>query len=319
MTNPARGRASHATWGLLCLLAPTAVAAQSVRDVVAASRLGAGYAQLINLGATSDISSSNLDVSDGDSRSSIDILRLPYSAAFWSLTPDTDLYWRVSGNYLRMKDSTDTSLLGNGPGSITSRWSAYSVTGGLSARRRLGNGFTVEPAFDAGVARLLNDANYSGGAAVLQPLLDGVLVNWHTNAWMATPSVGLGWSRTFAQTRTVNIRAHVAWTWVNSFGESDPVLRFRETAGTYSVRAEYVAPLGMAVAGRALNYVTEAGYGGLFGGSRDALGFTTIAEVGLGVEVPVRETPQSTRVSVGASYLFGPDVRGWSFKLALVY
>jgi hypothetical protein len=177
----------------------------------------------------------------------------------------------------------------------------------------------VEPAFDVSLARLLNDASYHGSAAPLQPLLDGPLLNWHTSAWLATPNLGLGWSHTYAGNRTVSVRGHVAWTWVNSFGESDPVLRFRETAGTYSARAEYLAPLGLEVAGRGLQYVVNAGYGGFFGANRDALGFTSVAEVGLGLEVPWHASPQSMRWRVTTRYLFGADVRGWSVGLAIVY
>lgn len=50
----------------------------------------------------------------------------------------------------------DFPVNGGAAGGISSEWSAYSLTGGVLARLRLGNGFTLAPALDAGVARLVS-------------------------------------------------------------------------------------------------------------------------------------------------------------------
>ena len=74
-------------------------------------------------------------------------------------------------------------------------------------------------------------------------------------------NLGLAWEHDYGGDRMLTLRAHTAWTWVHSFDESDPVIRFRETAGTWSIRGDYVTPIGMAVAGRTLYYSANAGYG----------------------------------------------------------
>jgi len=208
---------------------------------------------------------------------------------------------------------------GGAAGGISSEWSAYSLTGGVLARLRLGNGFTLAPALDAGVARLDNEAGYAGVATILQPSLDGVLFNWRSNAWLVTPSAELAWTRQEGARRT-GIRGHVAWSWISSFDESDPVLEFRETAGAYAIRAEHAAPTGMKVLQRPMDWVLFGGLAGFLGANRDALGFTSVAELGVGVEAPLSTRAEKTkRLRLGVSYLSGPDVKGWSVGLGLRY
>ena len=218
-----------------------------------------------------------------------------------------------------MKQDLPLSASDPGFGSIASKWSAYSASGGLLAKVRLGNGFTLEPALDVGVARLDNGASYNGAASALQPLLNGLLFNWHTNAWLTTPSLGLAWSTGDAEGKAT-VRGHVARSWISTFGATDPVQEFNETANMYSVRAEYAKPGRWQAFGWPLGWVVYGSYAGFFGANRDALGFTTVAELGGGLELPVSaEREKSERLRLSAGYLFGPDVRGWSIGLSIQY
>jgi len=303
-------------------LAPCAHAQSSqdeIRSIVRGARLGTAYAQMVSLAATPDVSAASYDIDDPASDVTLDVIRLPYQARWLALAPDSDLYWRLAGGYLKMKQDLPMDLGPLGTGRIDSKWSAYSLSGGLLVRIRLGNGFTLEPAIDVGAARLENDASYDGAATLLRPLLDGLALNWRSDAWIATPSLALEW-RLADLDRRIAVRAHVARSWISSFDESDPVLDFNETANAYSIRASYAAPTGLHAFERPLDWVAFAGYAGFFGANRDALGFTTVAEAGLGLEAPV--TPgdaASNRVRLGASYLFGPDVSGWTVSAGVQY
>ena len=191
--------------------------------------------------------------------------------------------------------------------------------GGLLAKIRLPNGFTLEPALDVGIARLENSASYDDNAAPLKPLLNGLLFDWQTNAWLVTPGIALEWATTFGEARTT-VRAHVARSWISSFDESDPAQSFNETANIYSIGADYARPTGITVADRALNWVVYGGYAGFFGANSNALGFTSVAEIGGGFEVPfAADRPNGDRVRLAAGYLFGPDVKGWTIGLSLQY
>lgn len=290
-----------------------------IRSQVEGARLGAGYAQIINLSATPDLSAASYTIGNEEPKLKLDVVHLPYQARWTALSQDTDLYWKVAGGYLQLKQDLPLISSSAGVGSVGSKWAAYSVSGGLLAKMRLGNGFTLEPALDVGIARLDNSASYSGAASALEPLLDGLLFNWHTNAWLTTPSLGFAWSNGDAEGKA-SVRGHVARSWISTFGATDPLQEFNETANLYSVRAEYAKPGQWQAFGRPLGWVVYGSYAGFFGANRDALGFTTVAELGGGLELPIsqeRENPERLRLSAG--YLFGPDVRGWSIGLSLQY
>jgi hypothetical protein len=289
-----------------------------VRDAIVGARLGSGYAGLLNLAATPDISAANYRVSDDvGTPFKIDILRVPYESRLFTLSRNAELSWRVAGAFLTAKEDFVDSLFGTG--SISSKWSSYDLTGGLLAKIQVGSGFTLVPGLDFSVARLDNEAEYSGGTTALQPLLDGLLFNWHTDAYLVTPNIGLEWK--FARPeRRVSIVGHVAWSWISSFDASDPALKFNETVGVYSIRADYAAPTRMSVFERPLDGVVRAGYAGFFGANREALGFTSVAEVGAGVEVPISANAEiSRRIRLTASYLFGPNITGWAVGLGVRY
>ncbi|SAL02417.1 hypothetical protein AWB81_06216 [Caballeronia arationis] len=296
------------------------VIAQSSRDMIGAARLGSGYSQILSLTATPDISSAHLDVSDGAVPQSFTVTRIPYEGSLLTFSDRNSIGWRVSGGYFREKDEFPVSGPNGAAGSIASKWSAFSATGGLFLKSKLGYGFTFEPGLDLSVARLLNDALYAGAATSLKPVTDGPLFNWHENAWLITPNAALEWTTSMAPAQTLTIRGHIAWSWVSSFDESDPLLRFRETAGSWSIRSAYSAPTGAQLFARSLNYVVNAGYGGFFGPNRGALGFSTLANIGGGFELPLsRENTQSKRLRAGAAYLFGPHVNGWTVSVGLRY
>jgi hypothetical protein len=309
-------------WALLLAVSgPLAAQTSSdpVRSQIEAARLGAGYAQIINLAATPDFSAARYRVGSAEPKLELDVLRLPYQSRWIALSDDADLYWRVAGGYLQLKQ--DLPIVAGDPslGDIASKWSAYSASGGLLARIRLGSGFTLEPALDVGVARLDNGASYNGIAFGLQPLLDGILFNWHTNAWLATPSLALAWTTGNAEGRAT-VRGHVARSWISTFDATDPIQEFTEAANSYSVRAEYAKANAWQAFDRPLGWIAYASYAGFFGANRNALGFTSVTELGGGLETPLApdgQRPERLRLSAG--YLFGPDVTGWSVGLSLQY
>jgi hypothetical protein len=299
-------------------VAPAAAQQQQVRDAVVGARLGAGYAGLLNLAATPDISAASYHVTNPLLATDIDIFRLPYEDRLATVSSNTELYWKVAGSYLTSKQDFAT-IPPFAPGSIDSKWPAYGLTGGLSAKIALGSGFTLVPGLDVTVARLENSADYSGGAKLLQPFLDNLLFNWHTDAYLVTPNLGLVWNLAEADHR-ISVGGHVSWSWISTFQASDPAIEFNETIGVYSIRADYAAPTGLTVFQRPLDWVVLASYAGFFGDNRQALGFTSVAEVGAGVEIPISKgSANPKRVRISASYLFGNDVTGWTVSLGFRY
>lgn len=162
-------------------------------------------------------------------------------------------------------------------------------------------------------------ANYTIDIAGNKPTLDGLVFDWHTNAWLVTPSVGLEYATTVGGAKATG-RATVGRSWITSFGESDAAQSFREAASVYAIRADHSRPAGLSVAARPLNWVVYGGYAGFFGVNRDALGFSSVAEIGAGLELPTSANrPQSERARLAAGLLFGPNVRGWTVGVSMRY
>ncbi|MBK7079332.1 MAG: hypothetical protein IPH55_00895 [Betaproteobacteria bacterium] len=290
-----------------------------VRDQVASARLGAGYAQMINLSATPDLSAASYRIDGLDPGAELDVLRLPYQAKWLPLSDEADLYWKVEAGGLRFRQDFHWNPTPDAAGIFGSKWTAYSVGAGVLAKVRLGSGFSIEPAVDVALARLQNRTSYGGSATILQPALDGLLFNWHAAAWLVTPGVALEWTDAVGEGRG-RVRGHVARSWIASFDETDPVQRFREATNAYSVRVEYLHPTAWKALERSMSWVAYGSYAGFFGANRHVLGFDAVAEVGGGLEVPVApDAPKAERVRLQAAYLFGSGVRGWTLGLGLQY
>lgn len=303
-----------AAWVSLAADATAQTLVDQVRGQIQGARLGAGYAQIINLSATPDLGAANYTVRGAGTDLSLDVFRVPYQAHWLALSPDTDVYWRLAAGYLRMKQFLPTLDAG-----VDSRWTAASATGGLLAKVRLGYGFTLEPALDLGLARLENKADYQGAAFALRPALDGLLFNWQTDAWIATPSLGISWLQTEGG-QTLSLRAHVARSWIKSFDATDRVQEFSEAANIYSLRAEYARPSGLRVFDRPLDWIVYSGYAGFFGANKDVLGFDSVGELGVGLEWPLASaSSRATRLRVTAGYFGGEGVRGWNVGMNFVY
>lgn len=290
--------------------------AQSLKDEIAASRLSAGYAQLLGLAATPDISSANYKI-PGEGNQTYDVLRIPYESRWLTLSDNSELFWRVSAGYL---DYDATIPVDADLGSkLKYDSTAFSGSFGVFSRTNLGHGFTLEPGLDVGLARLINRSDFVNISPELIHVLNGQLVNWHTNATLVTPNIGISWESNTDQ-RSIRVSGHVSYSWISSFDESKDFASFKENSGAYSLRAEWLQPTSLQLFSRPLSWVASAGYGGFYGANRQELGFSSVADVGLGFAVPLRkDAPKSTQVVAGAAYLFGPNVSGWSASIGLRY
>jgi hypothetical protein len=288
-------------------------------SLIGGARLGAGYAQMIGTAAVPGISSANYDIDSEGGSPTLNVVRVPYEHRWTPLSDNADLYWTAAGGYMRFKNEFSLDLFRPSDGGISARWTGYSASGGMLARVRLGEGFTLEPAIDLGLARLESSAGYSGAAAILQPSLDGLLFNWGMNAWLVTPSIGLDWG-TSVYDGKLSTRGRVARSWISSFDEPDPVLAFAEAVNIYSVSADYARGTSWRLFDRQVSWVLRAGFFGFFGPNRDALGFDSAAEIGGGFEVPIAaDIPEGKRLRLVGAYLIGPDLKGWSVGLSVKF
>lgn len=210
--------------------------------------LAAGYAQMINVTLSEDLSAADyrLDESEGISDPRLQVARAPWRfAAMHSAWGRVD--WELQAGYLQISAGFPLSIEGLGEGRIDTDWTAYGLTLGVIGELPLSPTLSLEPSLRAGVARLENQAHYTGVAELLRPYVQGTILDWDTYSWIVSPSLALTSRRSWGSADTL-LKGHVAHSWVVSFGESDPAVAFREGANAVSLRGELERPLGWSLA-----------------------------------------------------------------------
>jgi len=299
----------------LWLVAPAALAQEGAARP---ESLGAGYAQLLNLTLSDDLSSAHyeIDAGEGIDDPLLRITRLPWRIASRKLARG-ELDWLLELGYLGLDAGFDVSLPGFGGGRIDSRWRAYGATTGVRLRLPLADSLSLEPTLWLGIARLDNDAHYSGIATALRPAVAGTLFDWSTDAAVASADLGLvsrkGWGDLDGW-----LAARATHSVVDSFGESSAAVRFRENGNTLSLRAELEGPTGCTLAGRSVRWTSLGSYARFLGTNADQLGFNDVAQLGAGlVFVAPAGDFHLRRIAVKGSLLRGSHVRGWSLGFGL--
>lgn len=274
---------------------------------VVAERLAPGYAQLLGLPSEPEISSATYEIAGEGLPSTVRVMRFPYALPTRDLGGGWSLRGHLSAGYLKM-----TAVFEAHPGTIASRWRTFSATGGLGLARALGAGWSATLGLEGGLARLDNHAVFAGGAERLQSSTEGLLFDWQVPAWLLTPSLGFDLRRGLGSGRFQgSLRA--SRSTIATFHAPTPALRFREHANAFSAAGEWVAPTGWHLAGAPVEGLVLAGTSGFFGGHRDALGFTSVSEVGAGLQVRLPGgLGKLGRVRLSGSWLVGPGLRGWT-------
>lgn len=306
--------------GVALLFATTCAGADDFTDAreqfkhaLKASNISAVYAGMINFESEPDVSSSTLKIDSGLLEDDeINLTKLPLRHEF-DLTHQG---WKpfVQATLGKFKYTQKASLLDDPNETLDSRWKSYSATIGGGVRIPLGHGFSILPAIDGGYASLKNDGDYAGpiSTGLLQPLLDGILTNWSADAWLANGHLALKYEGAVGKF-DVDAKASYTYSHIESYRTSDPVLDFSENMGTVSFKLDATYPLNASLGGYPLGLIGHIGNSSFVGPNRDTLGFDSVYEVGLSLEVDISQHDLPVKkLSLGGEYLWGDDVRGWS-------
>lgn len=295
---------------------PLSAKAQAIHDTAIGARLGPAYAQMVNLSNTPDLSTARYHIDTSPSRTHLDVTRVPLSGGKFEWSESTEIVTRLTAGYMRLSSEIPTAGLPGGR--IDTSWTAVGLAGGVAARIGLPGGYTFVPGFDVGASHLENRTSYLGAANVLQPLFDGSLFNWRSHAWQVSPGVGLEWLSETLE-RRLEVRSHLGWSRVASFGESDPSLQFRRSVGALSIRVDRTSPASWTLFDFPPAWVLLAGHTVFLGPSRNVIGFTWVSELGGGLEWPARSAGSDSRIRATISALFGDNVRGLRAGLGLEF
>ena len=160
-----------------------------------------------------------------------------------------------------------------------------------------------------------SDADYSGpfGAVVIAPILDGVLFNWDTNAWIAGLSGGAHYDWRWRERYEMALKGRYVYSHIASYSESRDLPSFSEDTGTASVKLDMKHPWRGSLWGRPLFGVANVGATAFTGKNRDALGFTHFYELGYSIGLDISGDNRFLEdVRIGYQFSTGKDVDGYS-------
>lgn len=287
-------------------LAPRA-AAQATTDEIGDVPVASLVTGLSFLSLSHEISGATLRVTNrepnvADTR--IRIFKLPWEREVDVGSRSGSLYVEAVAAYLEAEDGVSVETP-DGLGTVEEDWRAYSGLAGVGWTQHVADRWKVRASLSASLMRIENHADYGGpGAGVLETAIDGVLVDF--DAWAAT---GIG-SLTLVHERELGVvhalvRARHAWAESDVFESTSPKQAGTSSSRFLNVRADLSGPTGLAVLGHDVAW-------GAFASRTDfleidvSLGFDAVNEVGASL------VDEVFGLRLGASYLFGPDVQGWS-------
>ncbi len=305
---------------MLLPLAPLSAIAQDLRGVtrdqvardLGDTNIGAGYAQMLNFFVDPSISASRLEADDG---TEYDVFKLPLQYEI----PVNDRGWQLAvRGTLSHATAENTFSIIDGE-TIDGSWEATSGQLGLGLILPAGERLSWFVAGQLGISRLESEADYNGPRSreVLAPLVDGILLNWDTNASIMGLSGGLDYKRRLANRYDLDLNARYTYSRIDSYSESRDLASFKEDTGTLSVAADVDHPWSSSLGSLPLFGTVHLGATAFTGPNRKALGFSHFYMLGYSVGVKVADTnPYFDAFSVGAHVNYGSEVDGYSLRFA---
>ena len=159
------------------------------------------------------------------------------------------------------------------PGEDTdATWATYGGGPGLLYEQALTEHLRLTPSLRAGVARMTNDATYNGPLAnQIKDAFEGTLLNWSTYVSVVNLGLGLSYDGSLRD-RASSLKADVYRVFVDSFGESNPAVKFAEQANMLALTADMIFPTSLAVAEERLDLVLLLSLNNYFGENQRTLG-----------------------------------------------
>ncbi|EHM02523.1 hypothetical protein HMPREF9946_01024 [Acetobacteraceae bacterium AT-5844] len=299
--------------------------AQSLRDVfraqARATDYAAGFQALSIFGGTPGISAANYNGEKLD----IDSYKIPISHRFGAAAEGVFAGWapyvELTLSYLRARQNT---YLGDGPTTPHyANLSFHSLTAlaGAGIDVPLGERTWFRPLLLGGYSRGESDTDFLGpNGDLFEAESRGILTD------VKMDSILLGFAVALVHERRVwqqtDLTASLRFNRIDdlNYSASDRSLesnnRFSITTGSVEMRG----PTNMSFFGRDVRWIAYGGGTWMMGRHRNALGFNSFAELGVGVELVDGDLIRGVEgVSIRSSALVGGNVTGWSLGLSISF
>jgi len=285
-----------------------------LKKTVDHSGIGSGYTHILNFFIEPDISASTYDVDD-DENSQLNIYKFPLQKRYPLNDKGLDIAFRGVASYATL--DMDHSILEDNI--VDSQWKAYSASLGTGLFIPVAPDLTFVTAADFGLSHMKNSSNYSGMQPTdLTSILDGILYNWNTDAWIGSFVLGLDYELQFAGDYDLDIKGRYTYSHVASFNGSHEFPSFTGSAQTTSVAANFTHPLGFSLSENPFFGVAHLGATAFLGENRDALGFDSFAELGYSVKVNISQLDFFLKsLRLGYQWSVGENVTGHTILFGL--
>lgn len=197
------------------------------------------------------------------------------------------------------------------------KWNAFSLTGGIGWDFRITDTLVLRPIFNFSRGRVLSDSQIAG--ILLQETKDADL-EFLNDGRMNTYGVGstlmLDYER-YADDHEIDVELRYTDIHLSSESSRYPAVRGSSDARSLSVWSRWRAPTGLTALDAPVRYVLEGAQTRFLADLKNALGFSVLNSVGVGLELDSSERDiVITRTRLILRYKFGDNVRGTSIGLA---
>jgi len=289
-------------------------ARSAIRDSFDPARAGSLYAASINFTVHPDIATASFRLDgledDGVIAPRLDNYRVPLR---YSFEPVKDVWTPFLQGTVGYQDlSMGFAILGD-EDPVSVDWRSRGIDIGAGLEVRLSDRWTLIPTINLGVADLSNKADY--GASILgpifQPVFEGIVFDWDTNAWVAGGGLAARFDRAF-ESFDFHVNGSLSTKYVRSFDESSADIVIDDTATTADLELNTIHPMG-SWGERPWSLVTILGFTSLLGEARGELGFDDFVEAGLAVQIDASTSwLPLDKLRIGLKVIGGPDVSGLS-------
>jgi hypothetical protein len=294
----------------------------SLRDSVEAARYGSLIIGFVDLSEETVLSGGNFRLDD-DPNVDFKTLRIPFATTFGE-PGERALYLEGSLGALEAKADFPDIFEGELPALATraeSTWRAFSALGGIGVRFPVGEGTSLTPILDLGLAYIENEVDYSGrGEPLVAAIADGILFEW--DATILSYGLGLRLDDRHELGRGIHIETILRYDLRRSeaLASTDEAQDVEETSQRGSVRVDLTGATPFSIRDETLRWRTFAGVYHFFGDTGKVIGFQNIYEAGIGLDVvPPWKIPYVTQLEIRASALFGDGIEGYSFGFGVEF
>ncbi len=298
--------------GLLLLLLAV-FPAQAQLDPAISKQLGAGYAALINFAENPDIATARYYIDNQNGEDPVlHVTRFGGEHVFRKDKRRWNPFAGVHLPFLTYGGNLDV----NGDGNIDTEWNAAGAIFTSGVKISVTTNLSLNPSLALGYMRIENDAAYSGSATNVQPLADGILFNWTSDALLTGGAIKADYHCNLGENQ-LYVYGGVSHNLIDTFHTSRGNVEFSSYMTTLALKSEFTHPTGCKFNRYPLSLITLLGGTSFAGPHRDALIFGYFFDAGLAVEADIsRHDWIIKKFRLGAKGIYGEDVVGWSAILS---